>query len=145
MAADGHPVQLICRLLRVAESDCYQWRRPPLSARAVRHARLSETIRAIHSDSRGTHGAHRVRAELVLGHGLQVGPGQVDLLMRRAGLEGLPGRRRSRHIRPETFAADLVKRGFASTRANALRVTDPVAWSAGRLMPCRPQPWSPTP
>jgi transposase InsO family protein len=124
MAADGHSVQLTCRLVGVAESGYYEWRDRPLSARALRHAHLSETIRAIHADSRGTYGSRRVRAELVLGHGVQVGHGQVELLMRRAGLHGLPGRKRWRHVKPETFAADLVKRDFARSRANALWVTD---------------------
>lgn len=124
MAGDGHSVQLGCRLLQVAESGYYEWRHRPMSARALRHAQLSETIRGIHADSRGTYGARRVWAELVLGHGVQVGHGQVELLMRRAGLAGLPGRQRWRHVKPETFAADLVKRDFARSRANALWVTD---------------------
>lgn len=62
--------------------------------------------------------------ELVLGCGIQVGHGQVELLMRRAGLHGLPGRKRWRHAKPDTYATDLVKRDFARSRANALWATD---------------------
>lgn len=124
MAADGHPIQLTCRILGVAESGYYEWRDRPLSARALRHAHLTETIRRVHADSRGTYGSRRITAELVLGRGVQVGHGQVELLMRRAGLHGLPGRKRWRHTKPETFTEDLVKRDFARSQANDLWVTD---------------------
>lgn len=124
MAADGHTVALTCRLLGVAESGYYEWRERPLSARALLHAQLTETIRTVHAASRGTYGSRRVTAELVLGLGIRVGHGQVELLMRHAGLQGLPGRKRWRHAKPDTYATDLVKRDFARSRANALWVTD---------------------
>jgi transposase InsO family protein len=124
MAADGQRVQLTCRLLGVAESGYYEWRDRPASMRALRHAHLTETIRAVHAASRGTYGSRRVTAELVLGRGVSVGHGQVELLMRRAGLHGLPGRKRWRHAKPDTYAGDLVKRDFSRSRANALWVTD---------------------
>ncbi|WP_088312975.1 IS3 family transposase [Kineosporia sp. R_H_3] len=124
MAADGHSVQRSCRLLGVAESGYYEWRNRRPSARAVRHTNLTEQIRAIHTASRGVYGARRVHAELVLGHGITVGHGQVELLMTRAGLAGLPGRRKWKHAKPDTYASDLVNRDFARSRANALWVTD---------------------
>ena len=55
-------MQLACRLLSAAESGYYEWRCRPPSARAVRHAWLTEQIRAVHSASRGTYGARRVHA-----------------------------------------------------------------------------------
>jgi putative transposase len=79
MAAEGLPVQKACRLLSVAESGYYEWRSRPPSARTVRHAWLTEQIRAVHTASRGTYGARRVYAELTLGLGLQVGHNQVEL------------------------------------------------------------------
>jgi putative transposase len=60
---------MACRLLSVAESGYYEWRRRPPSARAVRHAWLTEQIRAVHVASRGTYGIRRVHAELTLGLG----------------------------------------------------------------------------
>ena len=39
-----------------------------------------------HHASRGTYGAPRIHAELVLGHGITVGRNTISLLMRRAGL-----------------------------------------------------------
>lgn len=72
----------------------------------------------------GTYGAPRVHAELTLGLGIGVGYNQVELLMARAGIMGLPGvkRARSRHQTPT--AGDLVDRAFTRSRPNQLWVTD---------------------
>ncbi|MBF6341060.1 IS3 family transposase [Nocardia abscessus] len=69
MAAEGLPVQPACRLLGVAESGYYEWKKRSPSQRELRHAFLLEQIRAIHAASRGTYGAMRVHAELTLGRG----------------------------------------------------------------------------
>ena len=73
MAAEGLCVQVACRVLGVSESGYYAWRKRPLSARAVRHAWLTDRIRAAHAASRGTYGARRAHAEPVLGQGIRVG------------------------------------------------------------------------
>ena len=54
------------------------------SARAVRHALVTETIRQVHQASRGTYGYRRVHAGLTMGRGLVVGHDTVELLMARA-------------------------------------------------------------
>lgn len=64
-------MQRACRLLSVAPSGYYDWRQRPPSARSVRHAWLTDQIRAVHAASRGTYGIRRVHAELTLGLGLQ--------------------------------------------------------------------------
>lgn len=46
----------------------------------------------MHVASNGTYGDRRVHAELTLGRGIGVDHGQVELLMRRAGIKGLPGK-----------------------------------------------------
>jgi putative transposase len=124
MAAEGLPVQLACRLLAVAESGYYEWRSRPPSQRAIRHTWLTEQIRAVHTASRGTYGARRVHAELTLGLGLQVGHNQVEMLMARAAIKGLPGTRRSRPRHETPTATDLVERMFTRTQPNRLWVTD---------------------
>ena len=63
MAADGLPVQLATRVLGVSESSYYEWRDRAPSARAVRHAWLTEQIQAVHLASRGTYGSRRVHAK----------------------------------------------------------------------------------
>jgi len=118
------PVQVACRLLDVSESGFYHWRSRPPSQRAIRHAWLTDQIRAVHAASRGTYGAPRVHAELTLGLGISVGYNQVELLMARAGIKGLPGVKRARP-RPQTpTAGDLVNRAFTRSQPNQLWVTD---------------------
>ena len=124
MAAEGQPVQLACRVLAVSESGFWAQHDRPPSARAIRHAFLTEIIRQVHLNSRGTYGALRVHAELTLGHGLAVGHCAVELLMHRAGIAGVSGSRSSRRIPHVATAADLVERRFRSEEPDRLWVTD---------------------
>src|SRR5688500_1582920 len=73
MAAERLGVQVACRVLGVSESGYYAWRKRPVCARAIRHAWLTDCIRRAHQASRGTYGARRVHAELVLGQDIRVG------------------------------------------------------------------------
>ena len=102
----------------------YDWRTRPASARSLRHVWLTEQIRGVHWASFGTYGSRRVHAELRLGLGITVGHGAVELPMCRAGLVGLPGRKRGRHVHDAAFDADLVDRNFPRYRPDELWVTD---------------------
>jgi transposase InsO family protein len=124
MAAEGLCVQVACRVLGVSESGYYVWRKRGPSARAVRHAWLTDRIRQVHQASRGTYGARRVRAELVLGQGIHTGHQSVEWLMRRAGIQGLSGRPRYRKTAPRIAATDRVGRQFTRNEPNQLWVTD---------------------
>jgi putative transposase len=124
MAAEGLPVDVCCRVVDVSVSGYYAWRIRPPSARSLRHAWLTEQIRAAHAASRGTYGAVRVHAELTLGRGILVGHNAVEMLMRRAGIKGLPGSRRPRPKHQTPTADDLVHRDFARSGPNQLWVTD---------------------
>jgi putative transposase len=124
MASERLPVQFATRVLHVAESGYYAWKSRPPSARSLRHLQLTDAITGIHTASRSTYGFRRVHAELTLGLGLQVSHGTVELLMRRAGLRGLPGSRRPRPKRETPSAADLVNRNFTRTARDQLWVTD---------------------
>ena len=115
---------MACRVLDVSTSGFYAWLSRPPSARAIRHAWLTDLIVKVHQDSRGTYGALRVHAELRLGRGILVGRNAVALLMRRAGLAGVTGRPKWRHAKPDQIAADLVDRDFARGGPNQLWVTD---------------------
>ena len=114
--------------------------------RAVRHAWLTDQIRAVHAASRGTYGARRVHAELTLGLGLQVGHNQVEMLMARAAIKGLPGNRRPRPRHETPTASDLVERMFTREaakpvvghrhhRAPHLRGQGVLRGRAGHLLP----------
>jgi putative transposase len=124
MAADGLPIRLATRVLRVSVAGYYAWRTRAPSARAIRHVWLTDQIQQVHALSNGTYGARRVHAELTLGRGLVIGHGTVELLMARAGIRGVTGRPRWRRPRPDLLSADLVERNFARSGPNQLWVTD---------------------
>jgi transposase InsO family protein len=117
----------MCRLLKVSKSGFYAWMRRPMSAHARMDVRLTAVIRAIHGYSKGTYGAPRVHAELVLGQGMHVARKRVARLMRAAGLRGAQKRRFVRTTvsdSSERWAPDLVDREFTVTRPNKLWVAD---------------------
>jgi hypothetical protein len=92
MAAEGLPVQAACRVVDVSVSGYYDWLPRPPSARAIRHAWLTDLIVEVYQSSRGTHGARRVHAELRLGPGDRArawGGGAADA-PRRAGRSDRP-------------------------------------------------------
>jgi len=124
MVAEGLPAQVACRVLEVSESGFYAWRSRPPSARAIRHAWLTDLIAQVHADFRAVYGYRRVHAELTLGHGLTVGAEAVWLLMRKTGLQGLSGRPKYRRIPNLPTAGDLVDRNFARSEPDRLWVTD---------------------
>ena len=124
IAAENLPVQVACRVVGVSESGYYERRKRSPSERAIRHAMLTDLIAQIHTECNGIYGTRRVHAELTLGRGVRVGHNQVEMLMRRAGLQGLTGRRKWKRIRPDNIATDLVDRDFAREGPNQLWVTD---------------------
>jgi putative transposase len=127
LADDGIDVAVTCRVLKVSRSGYYEWRSGLKSARARENELLLKTIEKIHSESRGTYGAPRVHAELVLGLGETVNHKRVARLMREAGLQGLYRRRRHgctwRDPDAEPYA-DLVDRDFTAADPDRLWVTD---------------------
>lgn len=125
LAAEGVRVRKACYSLGVSPSGFYGWKARPPSSRSIRHAWLTDVITAVHAETRGTYGRERMHAELVHGHGLRIGHNTVGLLMRRAGLTGLPvDRRRGKRTPPGITITDLVKRNFTRTGPNQLWVTD---------------------
>ena len=83
----NHSIPLMCRVLRASRSGYYAWRVRPPSRRERCNAALSEQIRRIHRDSRGTYGAPWVHARL-RADGVRVGNKRVGRLMRKEELEG---------------------------------------------------------
>ena len=124
IAAENLPVQVGCRVLAVSESGYYDRLKRAPSERAIRHAWLTDLITEIHAESRGIYGGRRIHAKLTLGRGIAVGHNQVELLMRRAGLQGVMGRPKWKRIKPDNIASDRVERDFARTGPNQLWVTD---------------------
>jgi len=124
-----YPTTVLCRTLAISTSSFYEWRerRTNPSARARQDAWLTERIRTIHAQSRGTYGAPRAHAELRLGEGIRVGRKRVARLMRSAGIEGVYRRRRrgcTRRDPKAELSEDLVMRRFDVEAPNRLWVSD---------------------
>ena len=124
MAAEDLPVALACRILGVSDAGYYTWRNRPPSPRSIRHAWFTDVIAGVHQDSRQTYGARRVHAELTMGLGIVVGHCAVEMLMQRAGMQGLSGRPRFRRVPHVATASDLVERQFHRDDPDRLWVTD---------------------
>ena len=116
----------MCRVLQVSTSGYYAWRNRSPSRRARENSMLTEKIRQIHDESRGTYGSPRVHAALEA-EGHTVGENRVARLMKEAGLRGI-----SRRKRPSTTVQgnrshsipDLVDRDFAAESPDRLWVAD---------------------
>ena len=124
MATEGLPVLLACRVLEVSESGYYARRSRAPSPRSIRHAWLTDVIRQVHAVSRGIYGIRRVHAELTLGRSITVGHQAVELLMRRAQIQGISGRPKFRRVVGVATAEDRVARQFHPDQADELWVTD---------------------
>ena len=118
----------MCQALGVSTSGYYDWReRLEPARRTIFDEFLTEQIREIHTQSRGTYGSPRVHAELVLGEGIHVGQKRVERLMRQAELEGIYRRKKHFTTRRDPKAAlsdDLVNRQFTVDRPDVLWVGD---------------------
>ena len=123
----NHKIATMCRVLGVSTSGYYAWRGRRPSQRALEDAVLTETITAIHKDSRGTYGSPRVHAELRDDHGVRCATKRVARLMALAKLQGVHRRRWTTTTRPDHTMApapDLVERKFTATRPDELWVSD---------------------
>jgi len=117
----------MCKVLAVSRSGYYAWRSRGQSARTDQDAELLRRIRDIHEESRGTYGAPRIHAELVLGQGIRCSRKRVARLMRLAGLVGVHRRRsgrRARRAKNQQRQPDLVGRDFTSPGPDRLWVAD---------------------
>ena len=109
-------IALMCRVLEVAPSGYYAWRKRPLSERAKRDQVLMAHVRGAFRASRGRNGSPRVHAELQAEY--RVGRKRVARLMRTDGLRARARRRyvvttQSRHEHP--IAPNLLARQFEVT------------------------------
>jgi putative transposase len=121
------PLEVLCRLLRVARSGFYDYLARQASPRPDVEAAVRQDLRACHAASRGTYGRPRLVQDLrELGH--PVGPKRVARLMREEGLRGKakgrwkPRTTDSAHARP--VAANLLDRRFEVTSPAPAWVSD---------------------
>ncbi|GAA3370124.1 hypothetical protein GCM10017744_092620 [Streptomyces antimycoticus] len=121
-------VKRLCRILGIARSSFYHWRRsaPLRAARQAADARLATRIRLIHRASDGTYGVPRITAEL-REDGEAVNHKRVARVMQAIGLAGLRLRRKHRTTIPDPAAAkvpDLIGRNFTTDEVNRKYVGD---------------------
>jgi len=111
-----YPIATLCRVLGVSTSGYHAWQKRPASRRLQRNSRLSERIRTIHAQSRGTYGMPRIHAEL-RDQGVNVGRKRVARLMRQAALAGVSRRKGFKTMvrdRAARVAPDRVERQFTA-------------------------------
>lgn len=124
--ASEYPVILLCRVLELARSGYYAWRKQCQSARVQRDQQLTIQIQTIFSNSRQTYGSPRVHAELQA-QGVRCARKRVARLMRQTQLCARARRRRvrttdSRHTEP--VAPNLLARSFQAEAPNRVWVAD---------------------
>jgi len=122
---EQYSVQMMCRVLEVAQSGYYDWLKQPVSNRAQEDARLLRLIRASFTASHGIYGAPRVFLDLREA-GETCSKHRVARLMRERHLRALHGYRTRRIAvgKPSALISNLLKRQFTVTRRNKVWVTD---------------------
>lgn len=121
------PVQVICRVLKVARSGFYAWLKRKPSARQIRQEKLLEKIRIAHRENQELYGSPRVHRALLI-DGEVVSRNTVAKLMRQAKIRAksrrkfVPRTTDSRHGKP--IAENLLQRDFTATRPNSKWIAD---------------------
>jgi putative transposase len=121
-----HGVARVCRAVGTSRSGFYAQAGRGPSAHDVGDLALTERIRSIHRESRGTYGAPRVHAELAA-EGIRTSRKRVARIMREQDLSGQRGRRRVRTTvvdKNAPVAPNVVARDFSPEAPNRLWVTD---------------------
>jgi transposase InsO family protein len=119
-------VKTQCRVLGVAESGYYAWRKRKPSQRQMENERLTEQISQAFQYGRGVYGSPRIHAEL-RDQGIACGKHRVERLMRQTGLQAVKTRHRicttdSHHNDP--VAPNLLQRDFTAPAPNRKWLTD---------------------
>jgi len=116
----------MCEVLGVSRSGYYAWRRRPRSLRERTNAKLTETIRRIHEESRGIYGSPRIFATLHR-RGIVCGRHRVARLMRDEGIRSKT-KRRFRYIATKRedmpTAPNRLERRFTAPAPNRVWAAD---------------------
>jgi transposase InsO family protein len=123
---DAFPIRLMCRCLRVSASGYDGGVRRPPRARTRENARVRDRVRHVHPEHAGVGGSPRIWEELRYASE-RGGRHRVARLMRRAGLQGIPQRRRWRTKpsgTPPLGTRKHLEREFTATAPNTKWVTD---------------------
>ena len=116
----------MCRVLEVSVSGYYASRGRPESERITKDRLLTAKIRTSFLESRGTHGALRIKADLH-DQGEQVGRQRIGRLMRQAALVARGKRKFCTTTKAKSFhpvAENILARAFTADRPNQKWTTD---------------------
>lgn len=116
----------MCELLDVGRTSFYDWLKSEPSKRALENEQLSDKIKEIFEDSRGTYGTRRIRRALK-NIGLVVSRRRIGKLMKQQGLSCKTKRKfkvttDSKHQLP--ISPNLLERDFTATQINQKYVGD---------------------
>ena len=116
----------MCTTLEVSRSGFYAWLKREPSERQKWDARLTELIREIHKNSRGTYGAPRIHRELKA-RGIKCGLNRVARLMKETGLRSKVAKKfkattNSKHNHP--VGPNLLNQDFTTDSPNTIWISD---------------------
>ncbi len=122
----SHTVRMLCRVLEVAASGYYAWRRQDGRVREYDNIRLLTKIKAIHGRSEETYGSPRIYYKL-REDGQRCGKNRVARIMRENGIHAKSTKKfkvttDSDHAMP--VAENLLDRQFEVDQANTVWTSD---------------------
>lgn len=85
-------MKIICRVAEINRSSYYAWLKRPVSQREQKNAQLTEKLKSLHQESRGTYGAPRLTEQIKV-QGNKCSRKRVANLMRIAGIFGCAKRK----------------------------------------------------
>ena len=121
-----HSLRMLCRVVKVATSGYYAWRRRERSVRDYENQRLLLQIKAVHMKSGRTYGSPRI-CHALRKEGVLCGENRVARIMRYDGIRAKTTKKfkattDSKHTMP--VAENLLNREFEAKRPNAVWTTD---------------------
>jgi transposase InsO family protein len=123
---DKYPVKVICRVIRASRSAYYEWCKDRVCPRQEEREKLTEEIKVIHAESRGTYGSPRILREL-RSDGRKINHKRVESIMTEQGIKA----RRHKKFKQTTdsshkmpIAPNLLNREFSVRKPNLVWVTD---------------------
>lgn len=118
-------VTLMCRVLDVAPSGYYVWRKRPSSQRKMANQELLKEIKSVHEKSNGTYGSPRIYHELK--EKIDCSENRVARLMQKHGIAAKQKKRYKRTTKANSdhpVAPNLLDRDFTATAPNQKWTTD---------------------
>jgi transposase InsO family protein len=119
-------IERMCRVLKVARSGYYAWRKRPLSPRKQEELRFKVQIREVYMQSKAIYGSPRITEELK-SRAIPCGRNRVARLMKEMGLRSLVVKKHLKTSRPGTQNPRIPNRlsGISSLRTpNQVWVSD---------------------